>query len=119
MALHGGAGENGTISGILDMCGIAYTSSNIYACAVTMDKTLSKLILKGANINVVDYEIVKKYTYFSSPNNVAENIGKHLNYPCIVKPACLGSSIGIKIANDITQLKNALNFAFDFDKDDS
>ncbi|MGN1227522.1 MAG: hypothetical protein ACI4TX_02665 [Christensenellales bacterium] len=115
LALHGGFGENGSIQGLLEMCQIPYTSSGSISSGITLDKCFTKHILKGNKIKTLPYVIAKKYKYYENDNKMLEKIEKNINFPCIIKPSCLGSSIGIKIANDKEELKNAIEFAFKFD----
>lgn len=115
MALHGGYGENGGIASILEQNDIAYTSSSIYGSATTLDKCFCKMILENSKINVAKYCIIKKFDYYTCLDLNLEKIIKKLDFPCIVKPACLGSSIGINIAHNKNELKKYVDLAFQFD----
>lgn len=115
LALHGSFGENGTIQGLLEMCNIPYTSSSNISSGLTMDKCVTKLILKGSRMATLPFKILKKYQYYQNGLVDCEKIAKIIKFPCIIKPSCLGSSIGIKIANNINELKSSIEFAFKFD----
>ncbi len=105
--MHGEGGEDGVVSAICKLHNIACASPNLSFSAISIDKYLSKLTLKGLKVNVVKGEIVGFSDDFNK--KVAG-----LKYPLIVKPNRLGSSIGISVAKDGIQLKKALDLAFRF-----
>ena len=112
LCFHGVNGEDGSVQGLLQLCGIAHTSCEVGASALAMDKILCKTFLKGMDAPVVDGIFVDKGkvdAYFF------EMVSNRLGYPVIVKPSNLGSSIGISIANDGEGLAQALAVAFEFD----
>lgn len=113
--LHGGEGEGGALSGLLKSCRIPFASPDIYPSALSIDKHFTKLALKALGISFVDYVRVKREGFFARGESVARTIGTRLGYPVIVKPATLGSSIGIKRANDDNELFAALCGAFEYD----
>ena len=115
LALHGGFGENGAVQGFLKMCKIPFTSSESISSGLTMDKCITKLILKGGAIPTLPYVSLKKIDYYENEEKNIEKIIKKLNFPLIIKPACLGSSIGINVAHNEEELYNSINFAFKFD----
>lgn len=115
LTLHGGYGENGTMQGILEMCKIPYTTGDNISCSVAMDKCYTKLILKGAKIKVLPFEVVNKFDFYENENCIIEKVESLINYPCIVKPSCLGSSIGITVAHNQSELRDAIHLAFKFD----
>lgn len=115
LALHGGFGENGAVQGFLKMCKIPFTSSENISSGLTMDKCITKLILKGGAIPTLPYVSLKKFDYYENDEKNIEKIINKLNFPLIVKPACLGSSIGISVAHNKEELYNSINFAFKFD----
>ncbi|MDR2090953.1 MAG: D-alanine--D-alanine ligase [Clostridiales bacterium] len=106
---HGGIGENGGLQGLLEFYNIPYTSPGVSASAVFMDKVLTKEVLKAKNLPVLPYFTVK--------DTDIENARARgdLTYPLIVKPASLGSSIGIGVAHNIDELKTACVVAAEFD----
>ncbi len=103
--MHGGIGENGSLSGILNFSGIPLASPEILPSAVCMSKSFTKTVLKGLKINCLDCEKVKA---------IKEIRSKEWNFPLIVKPDELGSSIGITKANDLKELENAVLVALKY-----
>ena len=112
---HGVNGEDGTIQSVLKLCNIPYSSSNTLSSAITMDKVVMKLLFKEFGFNVIDYFYFNKQEYENSKDNIINKLENELNYPVILKPANLGSSIGINIAKNKEELINAINVAFSFD----
>ena len=111
--MHGGIGEDGTIQALLSMLNIKYVGSKALSSGICMDKNLSKTILKANDIPIIDYVYIKKdenpYLY---KNEIDELI-----YPLIVKPNKGGSSIGIKIAKNIDEVFEAINYIKNLDDD--
>ncbi len=103
MALHGDCGENGKLQGLFDDLGIRYTGSGSAACANAMDKWISKQIFKNAGLLCPKCIRLDK----DAPVNLDA-----IDLPCVVKPCCGGSSIGVSIVHDRKDLKAALNAAF-------
>src|SRR4029079_2504272 len=92
--LHGTFGEDGTVQGLLELADLAYVGAGVMASAVSMDKEMMKRVCKERGLPVVDY-----YTLPRGTANVAEP-GAPLPFPVFVKPANLGSSVGITKAHD-------------------
>lgn len=114
-AMHGTHGEDGELMGVLEMGGVPYVGCGVTASAVAMDKILTKQIAEVNDIPVVPYEYLFADTFSKKPNEVVKNIEKTLKYPLFVKPAHLGSSIGINRARDRKELINALEVAAHYD----
>ncbi len=112
--VHGTNVEDGTLQGMLNMLGIPYVGCDVYSSAVGMDKYAMKCILKENNIPVLDCLVVNKFKYLENNNEVKNEIKSKFNYPVIVKPFNLGSSVGIRIAKDDYSLEDAIDYAFDF-----
>jgi len=102
--LHGANGEDGTFEGILDSIGIPYAGCDTLASANGMDKITMKMILRENNIPVVDYVWFTDRQWFSHQAELIERVESTLNYPVIIKPANLGSSIGIGCAHTPEEL---------------
>lgn len=102
--LHGSNGEDGTFEGILDSIGIPYAGCDTLSSANGMDKITMKMILRESGIPVVDYEWFTDRQWFAQRDAITAKIEEHLGYPVIVKPANLGSSIGIGCAHNREQL---------------
>ncbi len=103
--LHGANGEDGTFEGLLDYIGIPYAGCDTLASANGMDKITMKMILRENGIPVVDYVWFTDRQWFSGKEHLIEKIENGLGYPVIVKPANLGSSIGIGAAHDRQELE--------------
>ena len=103
---HGRVGEDGYLKGLFKCSDISNTSSNVTSCALCMDKCFMKDIFKANNIPTPEYFVVKKGEV---------NLHKKLTFPVVVKPANLGSSIGISVCYKKEDLDNALQLAFAFD----
>ncbi len=114
VVMHGENGEDGKIMSMLSLCGIPYSACDQMQSAICMDKCVFKDYLKGLKINTVSGLTVFDYDYFNNPEKVKKQVLKQLNYPVILKPATLGSSIGIKIANNESELEAGLVVAFNY-----
>lgn len=112
---HGGEGENGSLQGMLEMNNIPYTSSGVLSSALGMDKILSKMLFQGLMLNTVEEITVLRDEFKSNSNKTIQRIEALLKYPIIVKPSSLGSSIGIKRANNREELIEAITVASAFD----
>lgn len=111
--LHGEYGEDGTIQGLFELSHIPYVGMGVLASANGMDKTYSKLVFASAGIPQADWVVVNSGDDF---NQRADEIEKKLGYPCFVKPARLGSSVGVGKAHDRAELIEALCNAERFDR---
>jgi len=107
IALHGGKGENGVIQGFLEAINIPYTGSGVLSSAICMNKIIMKKILRFHNIPTPAFVVVE--------NNKIPYIP--FSFPVVVKPANLGSTIGIKIVREKKYLKNAIEETLKFDKE--
>lgn len=111
--VHGTNVEDGTLQGYLNLLDIPMVGSNILASACGMDKYVCKCILKENKIPVLDGVLIDVNEY-NRQDKCIEKIEANLDYPVIVKPVNLGSSVGIKIAKDVTELKEAIEDAFEY-----
>ncbi len=109
--LHGANGEDGTFEGILDSIGIPYAGCDTLASANGMDKITMKMILRENGIPVVDYVWFTDRQWFADKKCLTTLVEKRLNYPVIVKPANLGSSIGIGCAHNREELQEKVEDA--------
>lgn len=109
--LHGSNGEDGTFEGILDSIGIPYAGCNVLASANGMDKITMKMILQACGVPVVDYVWFTDKQWDSKRQQMIQLVEEKLGYPVIVKPANLGSSVGIGRAGDRNALIERLNEA--------
>ena len=111
--MHGTNGEDGTLQGYLETIGIPYCESNVYASVLGQDKIFQKQVLKENGINVVKYKWFFDKEYLDNPDEIIDNL--NLKYPVIVKPATLGSSVGIEIVHEKKDLKEAISEAIKYD----
>lgn len=111
--LHGEYGEDGTIQGLFELSHIPYVGMGVLASANGMDKTYSKIVFEAAGIPQAKWVVVNSGENF---NEKADEIEEKLGYPCFVKPARLGSSVGIGKAHDRKELLDALENAEKFDR---
>ena len=114
-AMHGTYGEDGALMGLLDMAGIPYVGCGVSAAAVAMDKVLAKEVAAANGIPVSKFLSFTKADLERQPGAAVKSIAKTLAYPLFVKPAHLGSSIGISRAANDTELRNALEVAAHYD----
>jgi len=113
--LHGPMGEDGTVQGLLTLAGIPFVGSGVLGSAVSMDKIMTKQVLASAGIPQVAWQLVVRRDWQAQPNAVRECAGQ-LGYPLFVKPANLGSSVGISKVAHPEDLDGALNLAFSLDR---
>jgi D-alanine-D-alanine ligase len=116
IACHGLNGEDGTLSGQLELCGVPYTASGVASSAICMDKVLMKQIFEVNNFPVTRYVWFNKEDYIAQKAKIIAKIKNELEFPVVVKPANLGSSIGISISHNLNQLSEAIDVAFCYDE---
>ena len=114
--LHGMHGEDGTIQGLFELCNIPYASSGVGASAMGMDKVYMKQYFRGGQFPVLPSCWFLRKAWETDHKAVLDMIEKELPYPVFVKPASLGSSIGVTKAADRKALEDALDLAFEFDR---
>lgn len=113
--LHGPYGEDGTIQGLLELAGIPYVGSGVLGSAVGMDKGIMKMVFQQAGLPVVPWVLVRASDWRASPEGVRRRLAP-LGYPLFVKPANMGSSIGISKVCGEESLAAALAVAFRYDR---
>ncbi|HEY4964304.1 MAG TPA: D-alanine--D-alanine ligase, partial [Candidatus Saccharimonadales bacterium] len=116
-AMHGTYGEDGSLMGLLDMCGIPYVGCGVAASAIAMDKLLSKQLAKANDVDITKFVSTTKTEIDASQAEVVKRVKAELNYPVFIKPTHLGSSIGITRAANDQELKNGLEVAAHYDRD--
>lgn len=107
--LHGTNGEDGSFQGLMELIGIPYVGCSILASANGMDKITMKQILASHQIPVVEYSYCTDKEWFFERDMVVERVESTLSYPVIVKPANLGSSVGISVAKDRNELIESID----------
>lgn len=114
-AMHGTYGEDGALMGLLDMAGIPYVGCGVAAAAIAMDKVLAKQLAVANDIPVSAFVTFTKHDITAQLNTAVKTVKSSLQYPVFVKPAHLGSSIGITRATNDSELQNALEVAAHYD----
>lgn len=114
-AFHGKNTESGELAGFFQTLGIPYTSSSVIGASIGQDKIIMKKILMYDNINTLPFVEIRKSDFVSDEKKIIDKIIE-MDYPLIVKPSNLGSSIGINIVSSTTELVKMLNYAFKYDE---
>src|SRR5271155_2404087 len=114
--LHGTFGEDGTIQGLLELADIAYVGAGVLGSAAGMDKDVMKSLFRAAGLPIVKHVTVLRSQFEREPKKVRELVESKLKYPVFVKPANLGSSVGISKAHGRSDLAPAIAEAAKFDR---
>ena len=115
LATHGYGGEDGCLQGLLSLCGIPFTGSGVLASSCGMDKSVMKKLFIADGLPVLPYISFTKKEYKQQLYSLVEKIKSELTFPLIVKPTSGGSSIGISVAKDFTELFVAITAGFKWD----
>lgn len=115
LGLHGGAGENGSLQGLCEAFNVPYTGSAVFGSALGIDKILSKLICRDQAIPIVDFVAFRESEWANHEEEGLDRCEAEIGYPVIIKPARLGSSIGITKADDRAELDAAIEEALRYD----
>ena len=110
--LHGPMGEDGTMQGLLEIAGVPYVGAGVLGSALAMDKAKAKEVLALAGIPQTKWLTINESTFDGDLPAIAQELG----YPCFVKPANMGSSVGVSRATDLTELAAAVALAFRYDE---
>ncbi len=111
LALHGKCGEDGIIQSLLELKGVKYTGSGVLSSTIAMDKDFSKTIFQKNNVNTAAwFTVAKRYKI----NDIIKTIKTEFGYPCVIKPNDQGSTVGMTIAKNDDELKNAIELALGF-----
>jgi D-alanine-D-alanine ligase len=114
--LHGPYGEDGTMQGLLELANIPYVGAGVLASAVGMDKAIMKVLFAARGLPVCPYRVFLRHEWEADRDAVAAGLEKALKFPMFVKPANLGSSVGISKAKDAAGLRDAMALAGSFDR---
>ncbi len=114
--LHGENGEDGAMQGLLQMAGIPYVGPHVAASAVSMDKTLTKLVADQADIPQAAWQLVRNSELQTKMDGILDAVESRFSYPVFVKPAGTGSSVGVSKASDRESLRDALLQAGTYDE---
>ena len=112
--LHGPMGEDGTVQGLLELANIPYVGSAVLGSAIGMDKDVAKRLLQNARIPVVDYLCIRKSAFVEDRDRVCARVSE-LGFPLFVKPANMGSSVGVSRVEEPQDVASAVITAFNFD----
>lgn len=108
LALHGGIGENGSLQAFFDLSGVKYTGSPSIGCALAMDKYVSKSLFRSDGIDTANWTMARRGQPFGA---------NFFPVPCVVKPNCGGSSIGVSIVRDGASLASAIEAGFEYENE--
>ncbi|HEV2176853.1 MAG TPA: D-alanine--D-alanine ligase family protein [Terriglobia bacterium] len=114
--LHGTFGEDGTVQGLLELAGVPYVGAGVLASATGMDKDVMKRLFRDARLPVVDWVTVLRGDWEHDSARLRQLIEKRLGYPLFVKPANLGSSVGISKVHNRRELGPAISLAAEYDR---
>ena len=114
--LHGPYGEDGTVQGLLELANVPYVGAGVLASSVGMDKATMKLVFAAKGLPVCDYDVVLTRDWRRDERATLTSIVDRLGFPVFVKPANLGSSVGISKARHAVELREAINLAAQFDR---
>ncbi|MCI0547451.1 MAG: D-alanine--D-alanine ligase [Candidatus Rokubacteria bacterium] len=106
--LHGPYGEDGTIQGMLELAGLPYVGAGVLGSAIGMDKGAMKDMFRAHGLPVVEYRMVRRHEWEEAPALIERGVAEAIGFPCFVKPANLGSSVGISKVKDAGELGAAL-----------
>ncbi len=113
--LHGPFGEDGTVQGLLELAGVAYVGSGVAGSAVGMDKAVANSVFKSEGIPQAPFQVCRAGEWEANPEAILKALTSELRYPVFVKPANLGSSVGICKASDEESLRDAIDVALRHD----
>jgi len=114
--LHGPYGEDGTVQGLLELANIPYVGAGVLASAVGMDKAVAKQVFAARGLPQAKYLVVLRKDWLAAPAPIRKSVASALGYPVFVKPANLGSSVGISKAKSDAELPAAIDLAAEFDR---
>ena len=114
--VHGPFGEDGTIQGLLELADIPYVGAGVAASAVGMDKALMKAVFRAHSLPILDWLVILRRDSETQLDETIYRVESVLGYPCFIKPANLGSSVGITKAHDRDELRGALKTAAQYDR---
>jgi D-alanine-D-alanine ligase len=114
--LHGPYGEDGTVQGLLELANVAYVGAGVLGSAAGMDKAVMKTLFAAGGLPIVPHLVALRHEWERNGADVTRRVRDHLRYPVFVKPANLGSSVGISKARSDAELTGAMELALQFDR---
>jgi D-alanine-D-alanine ligase len=115
LVIHGPFGEDGTLQGFLELAGIPYTGAGVMASAVAMDKIVFKDLMRGHGLPVVDFTWFRRSGWTDDRDAVLADVAARIGPRSVVKPARLGSSLGMTVVHDLEELPSAIDEALRYD----
>ena len=116
VVMHGLNGEDGTLQGMLELAGIPYSSTGVAGSAIGMDKIIMKQFFQGGGLPVLPGLWITKRMYRKDPQDIVKQIQSSFGFPVYVKPANLGSSIGVSRADNEESLRDSIELALEYDR---
>lgn len=113
--LHGPYGEDGTVQGLLELAGLPYVGAGVLGSAVGMDKVVMKTLFRAAGLPTADCVHFQRREWAADGEAITARIAEEIGFPCFVKPANLGSSVGITKVRTVPDLRGAVNLAAEYD----
>ena len=113
--LHGTYGEDGCLQGLLEMSSVAYVGADTLSSALCMDKVVAKELVNAIGVPVVPYVTFRAHQWEKESQRLLDEVERKLQFPVFIKPAGLGSSVGISVARDLCSLTKAIESALEFD----
>lgn len=114
--LHGPHGEDGTVQGMLELADVPYVGAGVLASSVAMDKAMTKVVLTQTGIPQAPWVLVARRDWRRDPGAITEQIVAEIGFPCFIKPANMGSSVGVSKAHQLAELAAALDLAARYDR---
>lgn len=114
--LHGPRGEDGTVQGMLELADVPYVGAGVLASAVAMDKALTKVVLAQAGIPQAPWIVILARDWARDPATIEERVARELGFPCFIKPANMGSSVGITKVKGAGDLAAGIDLAARYDR---
>jgi D-alanine-D-alanine ligase len=114
--IHGPNGEDGTLQGMMELADLAYVGANVASSAVGMDKALMRGLFRSAGLPMGEYCVVLRHHWEGQPEDTIHEVETIIGYPCFVKPANLGSSVGVTKARNWDELTQGLTTAALYDR---
>jgi D-alanine-D-alanine ligase len=114
--LHGPMGEDGTVQGFLELTGVPYVGAGVLGSALSMDKAMTKTVLAQEGLPQAPWRLITRKEWERDPESCTEWVGEILGFPCFVKPANMGSSVGVVKAHDPSEFPAAMTQASNYDR---
>jgi D-alanine-D-alanine ligase len=114
--LHGPMGEDGTVQGFLELTGVPYVGAGVLGSALSMDKAMAKTVLAQEGLPQAPWRLITRKAWERDPDSCTEWVGEIIGFPCFVKPANMGSSVGVVKAHDPSEFPAAMTQAGRYDR---